>query len=239
MKNLFKLGITLLLVVFVSSCTEDSYTIQEQKLNLEAYSQLKVQLKNDLNVLANELSQVTNKGMHSEVLDIAKTYYGESSRQFNAFNQSFSLLHNSNNARTSSEYNLTDYQSEQVNLIIGIAEGFNSLPELKSYLNQEFERYANSNISIEDKNFVLTFISSFEVSFEFINDNPESFQEYVSNGRIQGFWGCVAGITGGVAVTTAVVGAVINPPLWVLAASEWYLVASAGAASIATIAAEC
>ncbi len=53
------------------------------------------------------------------------------------------------------------------------------------------------------------------------------------------FWGCAAGIAGALAVGTAIVGAVINPPLWVLVASDWYLIAGAGSASAVAIYENC
>jgi len=239
MKKLLYPILTSLFLIFVISCSEDSVSLQKEGLNLEAYSQLKVQLKLDLNEFSKGFSMFTAQEKNSQALDIARIYFGENSKQFQAFYQSFFALHTSTNGRTNSDYSLTDYQNNQVNLIISKTEGLNNLSELKNYLNKEFEHYANADITIEDKNFILTFLSSFEVSFEFILENPEYFQETISNGRKQGFWGCVAGIAGGVAVTTAVVGALINPPLWVLVAADWYLVASAGAASITTIAAEC
>lgn len=53
------------------------------------------------------------------------------------------------------------------------------------------------------------------------------------------FWGCVAGVAGAVAVTTVTVGALTNPVGWALVASDWYLIASAGALSAVTIYNEC
>lgn len=239
MKKILRNSLLLLTgLLIVTSCNKEELTQQLPELNLAEYSLLKEALANDLNYMANELRNI--QGERSKIaLDIAKNYYGANSRQFDLFNQSAELILQSSSGRTSSQITLTDFQQTEVNKIIAVTETLSSILEFKEYLNDEFTGYAKSDISIEDKNFMLTFISSFEVSFEFITLNPGLFQGGISTGRIQGFWGCVGGIAGAVATTTAVVGAIVTPPLWVLGASGWSLVVSAGAASAVTIFEQC
>ncbi len=237
MKKILRTSLLLLTgLLIATSCNNEELTPQQPELNLEEYSLLKEALAIDLNHMATEFRNTQGERLKIAI-DIAKNYYGANSRQFDFFIQSAELILQTSSGRNSSQI-LTDFQQTEVNKIVAVTENLSSIPEFKEYLNSEFARYANSDLSIEDKNFMLTFISSFEVSFEFITLNPDVFQG-VSNGRVQDFWGCVAGIAGAVATATAVAGAIITPPLWVLGASGWYLVVSAGAASAVIIAEQC
>ena len=222
----------------MTSCDEEA-NLNQPELDLNQYSLLKATLSSDLNYLASELRNYSPKEKPTAVIEIVGNYYGKNSKQFDVFNQSVDLLHQPFTDGVAKQVALTSFQKNEVEKIIAAAENFSNFSEYKEYLNSEFARYANSDLSIEDKNFMLTFIASFEVSFEVISLNPDLFLTVVSSGRVQGFWGCVAGIAGAVAVTTAVVGALVSPPLWVLGASGWSLVASAGALSAVTIATEC
>ena len=224
-------------ICIFSAC--DQQVQDKSNLNRQAYFLLKEKLSIDLNNLATELRKYEPEQKLNVSIGIAESYYGKGSKQFAAFSQSFDMLHSPVSGKVSNSFKVSAFQQNEIESLISESENFSNISEYKVFLTSKFDEYYSSNLNIEDKNFMLIFVSSFEVSLEFINSNPDLFQTVVSNGKIKGFWGCAAGIAGAVAVTTAVVGAVITPPLWVLAASEWYLVVSAGAASITTIAAEC
>jgi len=240
MKNLFRSGLLILTGIFIiTSCNQNEFTTQSSEVNLEVYSLLKKTLANDLDQLAIGLRN--NKGERSKIaVDVAKNYYGENTKQFDAFNQSVDLVRQSSSTgRVSSQLNLSDFQRAEVDIIVSKTKELSDILEFKEYMNSEFTRYASSDLGIEDKNFMLTFITMFEVNFEFMVSNPDLFQDEISNGRVNGFWGCVVGVVSLTVVVGVTVAALSNPVGWALIAGDWYLIASAGAASVVTIYNEC
>jgi hypothetical protein len=229
--------LTLFAYFFMTSCNPEE-SLNKQELNLEAYSLLKENLKKDLSIIGSELKGVKGEKRRMLALDIAKNYYGEETKQYDAFQMAFQNLNAPKNARLSNNEILSSFQKSRVESIINASVSYNNFDGYKRFLEQEFNNYAQSSLNVNDKNFMLTFLSSYEASYEFIATNPEMFDEIDQVGA-NGFWGCAAGIAGAVAVTTAIVGGLVNPPLWVLVASDWYLITSAGAASVVAIVNEC
>jgi hypothetical protein len=227
MTKLFKSTLTLLLFsIIVSSCNSEMER-DVNELDLKAYSDLK-------NALAKDLVAINSKDP-VELVENARSYYGDNSKQFNAFNTSMEGILISKNGRINSDIELNSFQKKEVENLVSDLDRFDNLDEYNSFLESKFDYYASQDLNIDDKNFILTFLSVYQVTLNFEMQNQAEF----ANGRTQGFWGCAAGIAGAVATTVVVVGAIVTPPLWVLAASEWYLVVSAGTASVVAIVEEC
>lgn len=109
MNNLLKSSLLILVgLLMITSCNEER-TLTQPELDLKKFSLLKENLGNDLNHIATELRNI--QGERSKIaIDIAKSYYGANSRQFDVFKQSAELIQAPSSGRVSSQITFTDFQ---------------------------------------------------------------------------------------------------------------------------------
>lgn len=146
-------------------------------------------------LLRDKNSTFSNK---SDVLNAATAYYGKESEAFASFKNSFAKISTSN-LREANE--LTDFQQIAANEIIESVYSFSSLEKFKESLDVKFSGYHTMDLAEEDKEFILSFITIYKASLEFLAENPDLFLEQSADGRRLGWWEdwgkCAAGTIGG------------------------------------------
>jgi hypothetical protein len=89
--------LTLSMYFFMTSCNPEE-SLNKQELNLEAYSLLKENLKKDLSITGSQLKGIKGEKRRMLALDVAKNYYGEETKQYDAFQMAFHNINAPKNA---------------------------------------------------------------------------------------------------------------------------------------------
>ena len=202
MKNLFpKFTLVALIVLSSASCSEDQTELSDpSEISLERYENLSTSLFTDFNRISIELINQNAKFLDEDVvLGITQEYYNNDPEKYEAFVTSYK---SSNNTNAKVKEELTSFQKEATDEIIRTVVSLISLFEIEEYLDTEFNDYFTQDMSVEDKDFILTFIVSYKESLTFINANPDLFTTSLVNGRTNGWWDdwgkCAAGTVGGI-----------------------------------------
>lgn len=194
MKNILYL-FSVLLILVISSCKKESNS--KQDIDISRYTNLSKVLTYDLNSIGNKVRESKGNFLDPKsVLNVAEKYYCAESEEFDSFQQSFNLA--KSNSVKSDE--LTALQAKGVyEITVALATSSSAL-DFTKFLNTKFDEVLNSNLEIQDKDFLLMYITSYVAGIEFINNNldiisPKVFQ---SKGWWDSWGKCAAGIVGGV-----------------------------------------
>jgi hypothetical protein len=203
LKAFFFLALTLFLIV---SCS-DSENLSTPNVDKARYLELEQSLNLDYTALANGLrNENSNFYNQTSVVAVAANHFGQKSDRHRAFIENFKRVQNNYSGRiSSSTTNLNNVRKQKVDEILASISSFDNAPDFKSYLEKQFESIATSNRSIEDKDFLLTYIVSYKATLGFLEVNRDLIEdESSSNGRLEkksswwDDWGkCAAGIVGG------------------------------------------
>lgn len=204
--------ILLLIVTLITISCNDSGIAPKADLDLTRYSALRQTLVKDYDALSTGLRSANSKiGNESTILNIAGTHYGKSSNEYSFFINSYSNLRNSSNNRLASFGSLSQAQKERIQQIIESINEFGSLSDYQTYLDSQFNAIVAEDLSLTDKDFLLTYIVSYKVTLDFVENNSDLLASTNQvNGRTQGWWDdwgkCAAGIVGSAITTGATLG---------------------------------
>lgn len=232
MKRYYKYGQAILLFLVVS-CESSVDQDLDNSIIRKNYSLLREIMARDLGNIITELKNPESINDKSTLQGVIKSYYRNSQ-----VDDLLVLVNNESTnygSRSNDQVELSSYQQNQIESIMNFVSEYVDIEPITLYLEERFDHYLNADIPDQDKQFMLSYVVTLNTVLTIVKSNEEFLFDQVSNGRSKDAWGCAAGIAGGVAVTVAVVGALVNPPLWVLAPAEWYVVSSAGAASVLSI----
>ena len=195
--------ITLSIITF-TSCEK---TNTQKSDNISQYLKLASSVSKGLNAIGNNL-RTANKTYNSEeaVLNSAKQLFGKNSNEFNAF------LSEYKDAQLKSSLLSTSFNNKEVNdelnRIKKALENSESPSNFIEFLKSEFDNVnTNNNLKPENKDFLLKFIVTYQVSVEYLSNNlelvvpPNSITGKKSSLQIENWWSawgrCAAGILGG------------------------------------------
>lgn len=113
---------------------------------------------------------------------------------------------------------LSEFQRKKVDEIIQLTGDFKRLEEATTFLKDRFEEYANADLSEEDKDFLLTFITVYKEGFIFVINNDDLFIPLYSVARrnSKNMFSCAASSVGliasfvGLATATGGIGLVVS-----------------------------
>jgi hypothetical protein len=192
MKNIFYVVASLAIFAQVS-CQKDS----NQKVDLVKYKSLGQSILLDMNTIGDQIRQSKETFSKPEVvLEEARKYYCEESEEFISFQESFNLAISKRSIRCNS---LTSEQNQDLDDIQVNLNGSSSAQEFLLFLNSKFDEVLTSDWSLADKDFLLTYITSYISGVEFMTNNLDILSP--NNHNIRGWWAswgrCAAGIIGG------------------------------------------
>jgi len=192
-------------------------------------------LRNDLNLISVSLiNQNLNVSDSRNVVQIAENYYGRGTEHFEIFKSTLeNLSSNSESGRFIDSGELTKFQQEQINEIIQLTGELENLEEITDFLDKRFDNYANADLSDNDKDFLLTFVTVYEEGMTFVLNNQDLFIQSQSPsarwrgrrvvecagssiGLIASYAGLFAltAATGEVALVATVTGAILAPTMF-------------------------
>lgn len=207
-------------IVTFTSCEK---TNTQKSDNTSQYLKLASSVAKGLNAIGDNLRTV-NKTYNSEeaVLNSAKQLCGENSNEFNAFLSEYKDVQ-LKSSLLSTGFNNKEINDE-LNRIKKALENSESPTNFIGFLKSEFDNVnANNNLKPENKDFLLKFIVTYQVSVEYLSNNLELVVPTnniivgeKSSLQIQSWWTswgrCAAGILGGAglgALTGAGTGSVV------------------------------
>lgn len=212
MKNLFQTCFTALVALFLITACETQDSAVEPELNLEFYNNLSTTLENDFEVF--NASIRSQEAM--DVLTAGKVQFGAETPEFNAFEKAYrgNII---SNGRITNDIQLSPVQKEEIELILSAINEHSSLNEFNQYLNSKFNSFTGSDLSENDKTFLLTYVTLYKTSLNFVYNNQDLFITNSANGRVLGWWEdwgkCAASIAGGAitgATTLGLAGAAVG-----------------------------
>ena len=198
MKTIFKNSLFIILSLLIFSSCNEQEGMSRTDLNLERYELLRTTLTNDFNQVAYLLHENNATFFDKkEVIKVAETYYGKKSSPLNSFLDTFNKPSVTNGRLND---NLNDFQRKNVEEITSSLSNYSSLSEFQASLDDKFNNFMGQSINDVDKDFILSYITAYKVSLDFVVNNQELFvSDTAINGR--GWWGdwgkCAAGVVGG------------------------------------------
>lgn len=220
MKNyILKIPITLSILLLIANC-ENNLEEEPSNLKRENYLKFSEVYSYNLNKAATGLRE--SNSTFSEIESLEKTVLNSLDQEIidgfntyqedNIYDPHRSSTENSNSANFTLD-NLNLVQKNQVKKILESVNKVETLNEYYSYLNDAFDKtYYSNDISIEDKDFILTYLTVFKTSLTFLEENSDLISinnnsEYSANIYIQDKksgirewfekkWRCVAGTVG-------------------------------------------
>jgi len=201
--NIFKHSSFLLffiLCIFVS-CDDAENPVQPDKNNLVDYDQFSRAIMSDFKHIGSLLRNKNSKFSDVPVvMNVAEEYYGSTSENYNAFQNSFDKMYHYKGQK-SSESLLTDFQRKATAEIMASVTMYATVNEFQQYLDDSFQKYLNTDLPKNDKDFILIFIKLYKASLDYLVESPDLMAFDTENvSRSQGWWNkwgkCVAGILG-------------------------------------------
>lgn len=214
MKLLKVISLCALFLLVITSCS-DSEKLIVNNFDISRYSELEKSLTSDYAAFANGLrSRNSNFNDKSSLTAVASEYFGKLTDRYSAFIDTYENVKGKDISRITSAHALTGNQKEKIEEIISSIGLFDNSTDFKLYLSDQFKSIADSDINSVDKDFLLSYIISYKVTLDFIENNLDLIETEKINGRVNKEdsswwkdWGkCAAGIVGSAVTTGATLG---------------------------------
>jgi len=207
----------LMAFLMIIGCQNNESENVAPELSLERYAEFKAQLTASYNHISETLrkSNASFKDVE-KVKAIAADYYGSNSDRYKSFIASYETKFAAANGRSTSTSSLTPVQESKMLEIVAQIGVSASADDFVAYLGNQFnEVYYAPTMDVTDKDVLLTYITAYEASIEFLMVNSDVINAEMPNedepcdtcpqepdwGRTQGWWDswgkCAAGILGG------------------------------------------
>lgn len=212
MKHLLKSCLATLVAFTLFTACETSDSNVEPQITLEFYNDLSTTLENDFASFGSSLRAQES----IDVISAGKMQYGAETAAFEVFKQAYrgNIL---TNGKVSEEAQLSIVQKTEVEAILASINNYSSFSEFNQYLDSKFIAYHASDLSQADKTFLMTYVTLYRSSLDFVYNNQDLFVQNPANGKVVGWWDdwgkCAASIAGGAitgATTLGLAGAAVG-----------------------------
>lgn len=194
-KRILLNAILLTTLAWGTACEDESNTV-EPSLNKSTYSDYESDLLGNLRHFSQQLSTSTSGDIDKDFLKtVSSTRFGGNSDDHKVFVQAID--------QPAAATSLTGALKQKVENIQSSIASHSSVTSYVAFLNDQFDQVlADESMDLNDKDFLLTHISTTKVVTQVIDEYQDIFSPIVNSGRVASWWGdwgkCAAGIVGGI-----------------------------------------
>ncbi len=205
-----------LISILFSSCEKEDQARngEETQLIIKNYEELGDKLNSDFQSIGENIrNSNTDFGDNKAVFRIASEMYTNSPDQLNIFQNSFTQ----SQQKSEVENELSKLRKDEIQEILNSIGNYENFGDFKMYLDSKFDEIVGSNLSIEDKDYLLTYIVTYKSTIDFIYINQDLFAPEFAKYSKESWWDswgqCATAISGGAvtgAVTLGLAGAAVG-----------------------------